>query len=393
METSFNSPFLVEFDPKQNHSSKLALSGMTVAIKDLFDIKGLVTGAGNPAWQATHLPSNSTAPAVTSLENAGARLLGKTITDELAYSLNGQNVHYPALLNCLSDERFCGGSTSGSAVAVGRSLADVGLGTDTGGSIRVPASYNGLVGFRPTHSAVDNSGVVPLAPSFDTVGWITSTIDQSILVANELVSNTTNAEDKLSTPVVLSALASLCDFEQEFLDWCATRLPNTPIYSDIISEQKCTIASHAFRVLQGREIWQVHGDWITTHQADFGADIDARFSWCQTLNKEQELQACDQQQRFLADVKNLLQDGQYLVMPTTPGPAPLLNCDADELASYRNKLMMFTCIAGLSGCPQIHLPVFKHSDQAYGISLLGPRGSDLALLALAKSIMDKHNED
>ncbi len=147
------------------------LVGLTFAAKDLFDIAGYVTGAGNPDWLRTHTPAGETAPAVRMLLDAGATLVGKTLTDELAFSMSGENIHYGTPVNPAAPGRIPGGSSSGSASATAGRLVDFALGTDTSGSIRVPASYCGLFGMRPTHGRVSCRGVVPLAPSLDTVGW------------------------------------------------------------------------------------------------------------------------------------------------------------------------------------------------------------------------------
>ena len=147
------------------------LHGLTFATKDIFDIAGRVTGCGNPDWLASHAPAARNAPAVQKLLDAGAHMIGKTITDELAFSLNGQNFHYGTPRNAMTPDRIPGGSSCGSASAVGHGIVDLALGSDTGGSVRIPACLNGIFGIRPTHDAVDSSGVMPLAPSFDTIGW------------------------------------------------------------------------------------------------------------------------------------------------------------------------------------------------------------------------------
>ena len=165
----------------------LPLSGLRLAVKDLFHMAGLPTSAGNPTWLATHPIPTKTASSVAALLNAGANFCGKTMTDELAYSLNGQNIHYGTPSNPVTPDRLPGGSSSGSAVAVASGLADIGLGTDTGGSIRVPASYNGLFGLRPTHGVIPSDNMVALAPSFDTVGWLTKDLTTLAKIASILL--------------------------------------------------------------------------------------------------------------------------------------------------------------------------------------------------------------
>src|SRR6201997_2268337 len=150
------------------------LAGLDFAVKDLIDVAGHITGGGNPDWLRTHAAAARSAPVVEKLLAAGAALRGKTITDELAFSLEGGNAHYGTPLNPACPDRIPGGSSSGSASAVAARLVDFALGTDTGGSVRVPASFCGLFGFRPTHNAIPLTGVVPFAPSYDTIGWFAS---------------------------------------------------------------------------------------------------------------------------------------------------------------------------------------------------------------------------
>ena len=150
------------------------LDGLTFAVKDLIDIGGYKTGCGNPNWRYTHPPATVNAVCVEQLLAAGARCVGKTVTDELAFSLLGENHFYGTPLNPKAPDRVPGGSSSGSASAVARGLVDFALGTDTGGSVRVPASNCGTWGLRPSHGFISVAGVNPFAPTFDTVGILAS---------------------------------------------------------------------------------------------------------------------------------------------------------------------------------------------------------------------------
>ncbi|CAN1232785.1 Amidase 1 [Linum perenne] len=183
---AFMEKFVLE-PPSPSPDRPLPLQGLTFAVKDIFDMAGYVTGFGNPDWARTHSAAASTAPAVLDVLKDGAKSVGKTIMDEMAYSINGENIHYGTPVNPCAADRVPGGSSSGSAVAVGAAIVDFSLGTDTGGSVRVPASYCGIFGFRPSHDTISTSGVVPMAQSFDTVGWfardplILKRIGQSLL--------------------------------------------------------------------------------------------------------------------------------------------------------------------------------------------------------------------
>src|SRR5713226_7893748 len=153
------------------------LAGLTFAAKDLFDVAGHVTGAGNPDWLALHPPAARTAPMVQRLVDTGADMVGKTHTDELSRGILGENAHYGTPTNPSAPGRVPGGSSSGSAAAVAGALVDFALGTDTGGSVRIPASFCGIFGIRPTHGRLSLEGMVGQAPSFDTVGWFARDAD------------------------------------------------------------------------------------------------------------------------------------------------------------------------------------------------------------------------
>ncbi len=146
------------------------LDGLTFAVKDIIDVAGRRTGCGNPRWLETHPPAAVHAVCVEQLLAAGARCVGKTVTDELAFSLLGENPHDGTPLNPSAPERVPGGSSSGSASAVACGLVDFALGSDTGGSVRVPASNCGIFGLRPSHGRISVAGVMPFAPTFDTIG-------------------------------------------------------------------------------------------------------------------------------------------------------------------------------------------------------------------------------
>lgn len=370
----------------------LPLSGFRLAVKDLFHMAGLPTSAGNPTWLATHPIPTKTASSVAALLNAGANFCGKTMTDELAYSLNGQNIHYGTPSNPMTPDRLPGGSSSGSAVAVASGLADIGLGTDTGGSIRVPASYNGLFGLRPTHGVIPVDNMVALAPSFDTVGWLTKDLNTlektaSILLKSKPPKEFTNV---LIAKNLMDQVAHVKELKTQLQTWREQgRLPNE---ASLVIDTKAWKTSETFRTLQGAEIWQEHGDWVNEvagldkGRAVFAPDIQLRFDWCKTLSEVDVAAAKQQRQHFSDWLESAIQD-TVLIIPTTPGIAPLLNANEDMLATYRNQLMDITAIAGLVGLPQLHLPVCTLDGAPCGLSLIGSKGSDLALIRFAKTLL------
>ncbi|GAA0852199.1 amidase [Aliiglaciecola litoralis] len=392
MEISHNNPFVLITDITAKHrkTDKLPIQAWPLAIKDVIDIAGFPTAAGNPTWLHTHSVPQTTASIVTKLVDAGAKIVGKTITDELTYSLDGQNIHYPPLTNSRDCKRICGGSSSGSAIAVATGKARIGLGTDTGGSVRVPASYNGLVGFRPTHGVIDNQGVVALAPQFDTLGWITRTITDTLTVAEVIFDET--FDTPLEHPFVLSTMLSICEQPDEIEQTLKQVLSAPLTINSSITKSLLLESAEAFRVLQGREVWQTHGPWITQHQPTFAKDIEARFVWASKLTLAQEKQAKQVQLKLQRLIESMFVDGHYLLFPTTPGPAPWSSFTTKEASDYRELLMAFTCISGLTGTPQVQLPLYAKTNAPTGVSLLGPKGSDLSLIRQAKFLMERYHE-
>lgn len=379
----------------EQQTSSLTFAGKRLAVKDVFDIAGMPTGAGNPDWQSSHPVPADTHASVKTLIGLGAEFVGKTLTDELAYSLNGQNIHYPPLLNPVTPNRLVGGSSSGSAAAVAANLADIGLGTDTGGSIRVPASYNGLFGLRPTHDAIPCDNMLRLAPSFDTVGWLTSDIATLENVAHALLGAQTplahafgNADEQLRCVLVTNLIDNV-EHADQIYDWlsCLGGVATTNTVLDI----EALATSETFRVLQGIEIWQEHGEWISQNTPTFANDIQKRVDWCRQLTNTQQQLAVRQQRLIQTQVSSVLDEQSVMIIPTTPGRSPLLDMPENALATYREDLMALTAIAGLTGRPQIHLPLFTIEGAPCGVSLIGHKHADLALISAAKKLLQKTN--
>ncbi|ETX12405.1 amidase [Marinomonas ushuaiensis DSM 15871] len=388
------SPFLIVNDQDRIKpplsTQDQSLGGLRLAVKDLFHIAGLPTSAGNPTWLASHDIPTQTSSSVTALLAAGAEFCGKTITDELAYSLNGQNIHYGTPENPITSDRLPGGSSSGSAVAVASGLADIGLGTDTGGSIRVPSSYNGLFGLRPTHGVIDSDNMVALAPSFDTVGWMTKDLETlenvaKVLLNKELSENTLSSfKQVLICDNLVEQVAHSHELQKQLDVWRHKGFLTNE--ASLIIDTQAWKASETFRTLQGAEIWHEHSKWIEEEKPEFAPDIQLRFEWCATISADEITEAKQQRKKFTDWIQGELKDS-VLVIPTTPGLSPLFTASADDLATYRNQLMDMTAIAGLTGLPQLHLPVCELDGAPCGLSLIGSKGSDLALIAFAKTLL------
>ena len=356
------------------------LRGLTFAVKDVFDIAGHRTGNGNPVWLETHPHAARTASSVERLLAAGAQMVGKTHTDEMTYSLNGENVHYGTPTNPRAPGRIPGGSSSGSAVAVAGGVADFALGTDCGGSIRLPASYCGIFGIRPTHGLVPADGVVDLAASFDTVGWFARDAQTLRRVGEVLLPTTPFAPKRLLIaddafafvgPEVGAALAAAVGrLKAALADHRHVR-----VYA---SEPAAW--SGIFRVLQGREIWRRHGDWIEAHNPSFGPGIAERFRWARTIDPADVERLRPQREAVARRMAELLGGDALLCLPTAPGIAPKLATPPDELEVFRARAFGLLSIAGLARLPQVALPLATMGGCPLGLSLIGPSGCDRGLL-------------
>jgi amidase len=363
------------------------LAGLSFAAKDLFDVAGYPTGGGSPFVLAMSGIKTRHAATVQRLLDAGARFAGKTVTDEFAFSMNGQNAHFGSPINGAAPERISGGSSSGSASAVSHRLCDFALGTDTGGSVRAPASHCGLVGLRPTHGRVSLEGVMDLAPSFDTCGWFARDVATFTRVADVLLGTdaaTTVAPSQLLWPEDLWAL--LEPDAREAAQAAATKLQQA-----LGAARPVTVALESidtmywrFRHLQGRESWMTDGPLIERFAPPLGPGVAERFAWSREVTDEQVAEAQAFRGRFRAHLAQVMGDGGVLLMPTMPDIAPRVDAADGTLEDYRNREIRLLCVAGLAGAPQLSLPLARRAGAPLGISLLGRPGTDRALVALAE---------
>lgn len=364
------------------------LAGLRFAAKDLFDVAGHTTGAGNPGWLATHSPATHHSDVVAQLLDAGATLMGKVLTDELAYSLHGDNLHYGTPINARYPDRVTGGSSSGSAAAVTAGLVDFALGTDTGGSTRVPASYCGLWGLRTTHGLVSARGLVPLHPGFDTATWLAADGEVFERVGAVLLPASDYAPRRLLVAQDAWDLADPVFTEplHRVRDALARQLAVTPDVARIADPQGLAAWRQTYMTAGAYEGWLTHGDWITRTQAVFSPAIAGRWKAASLVQRDAADAARAAQAQIRAHVRSLLGTDGVMVLPSAASLAPRRDADPADVDAVRLRTMAITCIAGLSGLPQVSLPVHAPSGDMLGISLLGPAGSDLALIRLARTL-------
>jgi len=361
------------------------LAGLTFAIKDVFHVAGHKTGFGSPEWFATHDPAIETATVVRRLLDAGARVIGKTHTDELTYSINGENYHYGTPVNPKAPARIPGGSSSGSAVAVAAGLCDFALGTDSGGSVRTPASFCGVFGMRPSLGRIPMDGIVPHAPSFGTVGWLTRDPALCERLGRFLLEEAGPAPAPGRMLVATDAFAvageRVTAALRPALDAVASLLG--PAQAVTVSAEGLEQWMEALRVLQAWEVWSAYGDWVTRVQPRLGPGIKERFDAAARVTRAEADAARVKRDDVARRMAEVLAGRAVLCLPTTPGIAPLRSTTAAEIDAFRYQAFRLLCIAGLAGLPQINLPLAMLDGCPLGLSLIAARGNELLLLDLA----------
>lgn len=365
------------------------LSGLSFGVKDLFDVAGYPTGGGQPFVLAMSGIKSHSAPVVQKLLNAGARFVGKTVTDELAFSMNGNNAHFGAPVNGAAADRIAGGSSSGSASAVSNRLCDFALGSDTGGSVRAPANHCGLYGIRPTHGRISLDGVLPLSPSLDTCGYFARDIDTFARVSATLLQADPQAMPervRLLRPLDIWAMLGDEVVAAQAQPLARVQAALGPARDTRVVLDDADTAYWSLRRIQGYEAWGVHGAFIERYCPPLGPGIDERFFWSKTVTEAQYAEATAYRHRFTKHLADLLGSDGVLVMPTTADIAPVVGESGEKLESFRNRSIQMLCLAGLSGFPQLSLPLGQRLGAPLGLSLLGPAGSDMSLVRLAERI-------
>jgi len=362
------------------------LGGVTFGVKDFIDIEGHVTGAGNPRWLETHPPATATAPCVRTLLAAGATMIGKTISDELAYSLNGDNFHYGTPKNSAAPDRVPGGSSSGSASAVAAGLCDFALGTDSGGSVRIPASYCGVYGIRTTQDLIPLDGIVPFMPSLDTLGWFA----RDARLFREIGGLLLPPAPADAPPLRRLMRSGDAEAETDTASLAALQPAFAAVAALLGSAETVQVAPdgleawrNRFRLLSAAETWSIHGTWIESAKPVFGPAIADRFAFAREASGLDVAPAHAARNAIRRRLREIVQHDGVICLPTSPGPAPLRSATGEAVESFRQRAQRLTCIAGLSGLPQVSLPVAAIDGAPLGLSLIGPPGRDLDLLALA----------
>ncbi|MGC1411702.1 MAG: amidase [Acetobacteraceae bacterium] len=364
------------------------LRGLTFAAKDLFDVAGHPTGGGNHDWARAHPVPTRHAWAVQTLLDAGATLIGKTITDEVSLGILGENAFDGTPRNTRAPDRVPGGSSSGSAAAVAAGLCDTALGTDTGGSVRVPASFCGLCGIRPTHGRLDLSGMLPQAPSSDTTGWFARDAATFARVSGVLLGEPIPSALPSSLIVAVDAFgfadADVALALRPIVDRLAALIGR--VRDEVMAPQGLSVWSRAQRTLQPAEAWQTFRPWVERDNPRMAFNVarglvagaaigEAECGWAELMRQEAR-----------GRMAYLLPPGTILCLPTTPFPALRKGLPLPVLGPLRDRISCLCSHGGLTGVPQVSLPGPEVDGLPIGLSIVGARGSDATLVAVARAL-------
>ena len=363
------------------------LAGLRFAVKDLIDVAGVPTGGGNPDWErANPIPARH-AWIVGHLLQAGASMIGKTVTDEVSLGILGENPFTGTPLNPASPDRVPGGSSSGSASAVAGGLCDFALGTDTGGSVRVPASFCGLFGIRPTHGAIDFTGVLKQAPSSDTVGWFTRDAETFERLATTIFAE--RPRPKMPTQLIVAsdtfgfADPAVANALSPLVDRLAAIIGSRR--DEILAPQGLSVWQAAQRCLQSREAWRTFQPWIDAFNPRFAFAVARNLTIGSLITDAEHMRAALMREEARGRMRQLVPPGTILCLPTTPFPAPMRGQSVSSLLFPRERISALTCLGGLTGSPQVNLPGATVDGAPVGLSIVGGHDTDLDLACVARA--------
>jgi len=394
--------FVEMFDLPPTGSGEL--DGLTFAVKDLMDVAGRHTGCGNPSWRDSHPRAVVHAVCVDQMLAAGARCVGKTVTDELAFSLLGRNHFLGTPLNPRAPDRVPGGSSSGSASAVACGLADFALGTDTGGSVRVPASNCGIFGFRPSHGFISLAGVNPLAPGFDTVGVLAAEAGVLVRASRSLLASAGVSSGEPGTIHLLRDAFELADEEvraaltgavRALRERFGDRVREISLAKMVGDRDLGNFATwrETYCVVQWAEIKSSLGAWIESAKPAFGPATAASFALTDQLDRRTVAASVARREFCFRRLQEFLGPSDLLCMPTTPAlpprltePLPDRKPGAQGASTYYPRTLALTSVAGLGRLPQISMPGAEADGVPVGLSLLAGHGQDAFLLEAVRTM-------
>ncbi|KAJ3672922.1 hypothetical protein LUZ60_006296 [Juncus effusus] len=395
--------------PKAPHP----LSGLCFAVADLFDVEGLVTGFGSSDWAKSHQLAGETSPVISSLVSHGASCVGKTTVDEMAFSISGENKQFGMPTNPVNPDRIPGGSSSGSAVAVAAQFVDFALGVDTVGGVRIPASYCGVLGFKPSHSAVFNIGVIPVSPSLDTIGWfakepsvlhkvghvllrlpyMNNNLPRRFILADDCF-DLVNFQSTRLTQVVIKSIEKL--FGRQGLsnmnlgNYLASKVSSLKQLENENTKNTLFSLGNAMHLLQKIEFKNQHIAWIDSVKPTLDPQIKSILSLDEN-SKVELLQSIRQEMRTA--INSLLKDDGILVIPTVLGIAPKINSREINNKDFISRIFSLSSVSSLSGCCQVTIPLGNYEKSPVSVSLIARHGNDRFLLDATQFIYATFQEE
>lgn len=371
-----------------------ALDGVVITIKDLFDVAGEVTRAGSPALARAAQPAAADAPAIARLRAAGAVIVAKTNMTELAFSGVGANPHFGTPANPHDRTRVPGGSSAGAAVACADGMCEIAIGTDTGGSTRIPAALCGLVGLKPTQRRVPTEGVHALSPSLDSVGPIARTVRQCAIadaaLAGEVAAPLTAASlSALRVGVVQGVVLDELDAQvASAFEGSLRRLQRAQVSDLTLSALPLLDAIARRGGIAPREAFDVHRALMSRDAGALDPNVRVRIQGGAAVSDEAHQANLEERARAIALTEQVWNDYDVLIMPTTPLVAPTLTAvaDAEGFAKHNRLLLRNTALANLLDLCAISLPAPNSGPLPCGVMLFARAGADHALLRAALAV-------
>ena len=371
-------------DPSKHHPqfvTLVPLHGIPISVKDCFDLAGSPTTCGTRFYRGLNGIAQQDSWLVEQLRAAGAVITGKTHLHPLAYGITGENPDFGDCLQPGNPGALTGGSSSGAAASVLEGSALAAIGTDTGGSIRVPAALCGLAGYRASHGRGDWRGGAHLAPSFDTFGWLFRNLEDGQLLGS-MFGPTVALKARLPNTFAVVDDAFLHDCEPGVvasLRQCQSELEALGLTSGTIDVNWWSGSMEIFAPIQASEAARIHSG----HYAEFEPSIRQRLEWGASLSNDAIAELRSRHAAFRARMDALLSEHQLLLLPAAP--VARLAAGADH-SQTRTRLLRYTSPVSLAGMPAVTIPFLKDGKPAGGMQLVAAHEDDARLLAIAAQL-------
>ena len=372
------------------------LDGAIVTIKDLFDVAGEVTRAGSKVLAEEGKPAEADAPPVRDLRAGGAVIVAKTNMTEFAFSGVGINPHYGTPGNPADRNRIPGGSTSGGAVAVADGMCEIAIGSDTGGSTRIPGALCGLVGFKPSRQRISTAGAFPLSQSMDSIGPIARTVADCGKADAVMAGDEFKAIEP--APLANLRIGIAQGLPLENLDeTVAKRFPQA---IDALEKAGCRLSNEKLPLLDGMakvnsrggiqpaEAFTVHRDRLDRRGADIDANVRMRLERARSISAADYIEMVNERAALIAAMDARLADIDVLALPTTPMVAPTIEemTPADVFVRKNAMLLRNTSMWNFFDCCAISLPLPREGGLPTGLMLVARNGQDRRLFRIAAAV-------